>query len=128
MRQSSFVSTAAIALLLMVFSSCSKSGSSYGSGNNNNTGGNTNNGGNTSNAVSIVNMSFSKSTLQVAAGTTVTWTNNDNMAHTVTADDSSFDSGNIAVGATYRHTFSQAGTFAYHCSYHSGMTGTVSVN
>src|SRR5947209_6722659 len=68
---------------MTVLLSCSK-----GSGYNTNTG--NNNGGNpppvSSNTVSIVAMSFSPANLTVAAGTTVTWTNNDNISHTVTAD------------------------------------------
>jgi plastocyanin len=96
------------------FYACSKNGGSYG-----------NNGNNTGNSVSIHNMAFSN--LSVAKGTTVTWTNNDAMAHTVTADDASFDSGNIAPGATFSHTFSTAGTVAYHCSIHTGMKANVVV-
>ena len=99
------------------FYACSKSGSSYGNGGGNNTG----------NSVSIQNMAFSVASLSVAKGTTVTWTNNDAMAHTVTADDASFDSGNIAPGAKFTHTFSAAGTVAYHCSIHPGMKANVVV-
>src|ERR1700688_2834775 len=58
------------------------------------------------NSVSIVNMSFSPVTLSIAIGTTVTWTNNDGMIHTVTADDISFDSGNIAIGGKFSKVFS----------------------
>jgi plastocyanin len=58
----------------------------------------------------------------------VKWTNNDAIAHTVTSNTGAFDSGNMAAGATYSYTFSTAGTYNYHCTYHSGMTGTVMVN
>jgi len=49
------------------------------------------------------------------------------MAHTVTADDNSFDSGNIGAGGSYSRTFSVAGTFNYHCTIHAGMNGKVVV-
>jgi plastocyanin len=80
------------------------------------------------NAVSIKNMAFSPSTLSVASGTTVTWTNNDGIAHTVTADDGSFNSGNVAPGNSFTHTFSSPGTVSYHCSIHPMMTGAVVVS
>src|ERR1700687_4906192 len=70
------------------------------------------------NTVSIVNMSFSPATLTVTAGTTVTWTNNDNMTHTVTSDATGFDSGNLAMGIKFSKVFSVAGTFTYHCTIH----------
>ena len=79
------------------------------------------------NAVSIINMSFSPATLTVAVGTTVTWTNNDNMTHTVTSDASGFDSGNITMGSKYSRVFSAAGTFTYHCTIHPTMKGTIIV-
>ena len=72
-------------------------------------------------------MSFSPTSLTVTAGTTVTWKNNDNTTHTATADDGSFDSGNIAPGASFSHTFSAAGTIAYHCSIHTTMKAKVVV-
>jgi len=78
-------------------------------------------------AVSIKSFAFSPPSLTVAAGTTVTWTNNDSVAHTVTADNGSFDSGQIQPGATYSHTFASAGSVAYHCSNHPFMKATVSV-
>lgn len=77
--------------------------------------------------VTMKNLMFSPVSLQVTAGTTVTWSNNDNATHTVTADDGSFDSGNISPGGTFTHTFSSTGTIPYHCKIHSGMTGTVVV-
>ena len=113
-----------ILLLLIssvVFYSCGKSGGGYGT--------TTNNPPNPSspNAVNIVNMSFSQANLTVNAGTTVTWTNKDAMDHTVTADNGSFDSGHIAPGAKYSKSFPTAGTYAYHCTLHAGMTGSIVV-
>ncbi len=79
------------------------------------------------NTVSIKNMAFSPASLSVSAGSTVTWYNNDAVAHTVTADDGSFDSGNIPMGGKYSKVFSSAGTFAYHCTIHPMMMATVTV-
>jgi plastocyanin len=81
----------------------------------------------TGSAVSIANFSFQPAAITVAVGTTVTWTNNDSSAHTVTANDGSFDSGRLAPGATFSQTFATAGTFAYHCAIHSSMKATVIV-
>jgi plastocyanin len=67
--------------------------------------------------------------LQVPMGATVTWVNNDSVPHTVTADDSSFDSGSIQPGQSYSHTFETAGTFPYYCTIHgkASMSGAVQV-
>ena len=70
---------------------------------------------------------FSPASMTIKAGTALTWTNADNATHTVTADDGSFDSGNVASSATFTHTFATAGTFAYHCNIHSSMHGTITV-
>ncbi len=70
---------------------------------------------------------FSPASLQIMTGTTVTWRNNDDDVHTVTANDGSFDSGDIDPGETFTRTFSSTATIAYHCMHHSGMTGTVVV-
>ncbi len=78
-------------------------------------------------SVSIKNMAFNPLSLSISTGTTVTWENNDTTAHTVTADDGSFNSGTIAVGARFTRAFSTTGTFAYHCTLHPEMTGTVVV-
>ena len=78
-------------------------------------------------SVTIANFSFSPASLTVSAGTTVTWTNNDSTAHTVTLDDGSAASGDIAGGATFQHTFTTAGTFTYHCRIHPTMTATIVV-
>ena len=77
------------------------------------------------NKVSMKNSTFSPATLGFAVGGTVTWINEDNMIHTVTADDGSFDSGDIQPGATFKRTFTMPGTVPYHCTYHRSMTGSV---
>ena len=65
--------------------------------------------------------------LTINVGDTVVWTNNDDSPHTVTADDDEFNSGNLAEGATWSYTFTEAGTYDYRCNYHSSMTGSVTV-
>ena len=65
--------------------------------------------------------------LTINVGDTVVWTNNDDSPHTVTADDDEFNSGNLAEGATWSYTFTEAGTYDYHCNYHGSMTGSVTV-
>jgi plastocyanin len=80
------------------------------------------------NEVWIQDMAFNPTTRSVAAGTTITWTNKDAIAHTVTSDINLFDSGSIAANGTYSHTFATAGTFTYHCSIHITMTASVIVN
>lgn len=71
---------------------------------------------------------YEPNAISVGVGQTVTWTNNGAVAHTVTADDGmSFDSGTIAAGATYALTPRTTGTFAYHCTFHPWMKGTLTV-
>jgi plastocyanin len=79
-------------------------------------------------SVKIIDFAFQPSTLTVKVGEEVTWTNSGAVPHTVTADSGGFDSGQLQPGAQYKHTFSSAGTYAYHCSNHPGqMTATVVV-
>jgi plastocyanin len=78
-------------------------------------------------AVSIVDFAFDPASVEVRSGDTVTWTNTGAAPHTVTADDGSFDSGQLAPGATFSQTFDARGDFTYHCEIHPQMTGTVSV-
>ena len=79
-------------------------------------------------AVGIKDFKFGPKLLKVKAGTKVTWTNNETVPHTVTADKGEFDSGNIANGQSYSFTFDKAGAYKYHCNYHgSSMSGTVKV-
>ena len=77
--------------------------------------------------VDISNFSFNPGTLTVKVGDTVTWTNNDSATHTVTANDNSFKSADLAPGASFSNTFSTAGTYPYRCTIHPNMTGTIVV-
>ncbi len=79
------------------------------------------------NSVTISNFAFSPATVTVAVGTTVTWTNKDSVAHTVTSDTGAFDSGNLSPNGTYSYKFTTSGTFPYHCGIHTYMKGTVIV-
>ena len=78
-------------------------------------------------AVAIIDFAFQPASISVAKGTTVTWTNTGATAHTVTADDGSFDSGNVDVGKTYSTIANCAGTIAYHCTIHPQMKATIVV-
>ena len=78
-------------------------------------------------AVSIVDFAFEPAALEVAAGTTVTWTNQGAAPHTVTADDGAFDSGNLGNDQSYSHKFTKAGEYAYHCEHHPRMKGKIVV-
>ncbi|MDQ3518077.1 MAG: cupredoxin family copper-binding protein [Gemmatimonadota bacterium] len=75
----------------------------------------------------IRNFAFAPGRLEIAAGTTVQWKNNDPVAHTVTATDGSFDSGLIEFGKTYRRTFSKPGTYTYYCIPHTFMKAVIVV-
>ena len=77
--------------------------------------------------VAIDNYAFKAPTVKIATGTAVVWKNMDDDPHTVTADDDSFDSKGLGQGDTYRHVFTKAGTYPYHCSAHPYMKGTVVV-
>ena len=70
------------------------------------------------NEVYMNSMSFGPRTLKVKVGTKVTWTNQDLVSHTVTFDDGTVDSGELAPGESYEFTFSAPGTYNYHCSMH----------
>nr|WP_297625026.1 cupredoxin family copper-binding protein [Nocardia sp.] len=79
------------------------------------------------NAVTITNFAFTPATLTVPVGTTVTWTNRDEEPHNISPAAGGFKSPNMGTGATYTFTFTKAGTFAYVCSIHPFMHGTVVV-
>jgi plastocyanin len=78
--------------------------------------------------VSIDNFQFSPATLTVPKGTTVTWTNRDDMVHTVTSTTRVFSSPSLETDATFSYTFTSPGTYTYFCALHPRMTATVIVN
>ena len=97
-----------------VMGSCYKSKSSY----NSNT---------TTSKISITSSGYSPASLTITNGSTVTWTNSDNMAHTVTNTEGSINSGDIAPGSSYTKTFTTAGTYTYHDANNTNMTGVLIV-
>jgi len=72
-------------------------------------------------------MTFGPKRLEITVGTTVRWTNNDQLVHTITADDRSWDSGPIEPGKTWSHTFTQPGEYAFHCTPHPFMKAVIVV-
>jgi len=79
------------------------------------------------NAATIRGFSFQPGVLKVKVGAKVTWTNGDTVAHTVIADTNSFASGDLQLGGSFSFTFTRPGTYAYHCSIHPSMHGSVVV-
>ncbi|MEK6888820.1 MAG: cupredoxin family copper-binding protein [Nanoarchaeota archaeon] len=78
--------------------------------------------------IEIKDFAFSPSTLNVKVGDRVTWTNSDSAPHTVTSDSGGeLSSGTISADETYSHTFTSAGTYNYHCQFHTGMKSKVIV-
>ncbi len=77
--------------------------------------------------VHIRDDAFVPASVTVPAGTTVTFVNDDDDAHTATADDASWDSEGLNQGQSWTHTFAKAGKVAYHCTVHPMMHGTVVV-
>jgi plastocyanin len=78
-------------------------------------------------AQSLGNRAFQPDDLNIAAGTTVTWTNTDSTSHTSTSDAAGWNSGTLPPGGRFSLVFQTAGTFSYHCAIHPGMVGTVVV-
>jgi plastocyanin len=77
--------------------------------------------------IAIRGFAFGPASIRVKAGTVVTWTQQDEDQHTVTADDASFGSAPLTTGQTFTHAFTAPGTYRYHCSIHPFMHGTVVV-
>ena len=78
--------------------------------------------------VKVDNFSFGPGTLTVAVGTTVTWTNRDDIPHTVVSTDGVFKSKVRDTDEKFAYTFTQAGVYSYFCSVHPKMTGKVVVH
>ena len=77
--------------------------------------------------VDVQFQAFSPSPLDVLPGETVEWTNISERRHTVTADDESFDSGDLFGGDRFEMTFDAVGAYNYHCRVHPGMVGELDV-
>jgi plastocyanin len=78
-------------------------------------------------SVSMENFNIVPATLTVTAGTTVVWTNHDDVEHTVTASDNSFSSPAMPTDGQYSYTFTSPGTYNYFCAVHPFMTAKVIV-
>ena len=81
----------------------------------------------TSTEINISGFAFVPATVTVTVGTTVTWTNLDSAAHTITSETDLFDSGNLARNVIFSYSFTDRGTFSYYCANHPYMKGEVSV-
>lgn len=103
------------ACMTIMITACYKKNTNYNNGTN-------------SYEVKMQNSAFSPATLTVGMNAKITWVNNDNTLHTVTALDGSFSSGDIAVGSSYSRTFGTAGTINYYDTHNSSMTGMVIVS
>jgi plastocyanin len=77
--------------------------------------------------VKIDNFSFGPTPLTVAVGATVTWTNRDDIPHTVVSTEKLFKSKVLDTDEKFSYTFTKAGTYPYFCSIHPKMTGSVVV-
>lgn len=78
--------------------------------------------------VSIKGFAFSPAKLTAKVGQTITVTNADGATHTLTADNGSFDTGNLNGGKSGRIKATKKGTFAFHCNLHGSMKGTLTVS
>jgi plastocyanin len=77
--------------------------------------------------VKIDNFAFGPQTITVPVGTTVTWTNSDDIPHTAVSTDGVFKSKVMDTDEKFSYTFSKAGTYSYFCSVHPKMTGQIVV-
>ncbi len=78
--------------------------------------------------VLIANAHYRPKNVTIVAGKTITWTNNDTVPESVTSDAPGlFDSGLLNPGATFAHTFAQAGVFPYHSTAISSLYGSITV-
>jgi plastocyanin len=78
-------------------------------------------------AVTIQNFKFDPTPVTIHVGDTVTWTNEDSVQHSATANGGSFNTGLLSKGQSGSHTFTQPGTYAYICEIHPYMHGTIVV-
>jgi plastocyanin len=78
-------------------------------------------------AIKIDNFSFSPSTVTITAGTTVRWTNRDDIPHTVVSEDKAFRSKALDTDEQFSYTFTKPGTYTYFCGLHPKMTAKIVV-
>jgi plastocyanin len=78
--------------------------------------------------VTIKGFAYSPSSLKVKVGQQITVTNEDSAVHTITADDKSFDTGDLAKGKSMTISVKKAGTYTYICTYHQYMKGTITAS
>jgi plastocyanin len=78
-------------------------------------------------AVRIDNFVFGPQTITVPVGTTVTWTNSDDIPHTSVSTEGVFKSKVLDTDEKFSYTFTKAGTYPYYCTIHPKMTGKVVV-
>jgi plastocyanin len=105
----------------MFLASCSSAGSSTTNSTQSGSGG--------GKAITIKNFAFSPASITVAPGATVTVTNSDSVAHTVTSKTGGFDTGDIQAGQSQTFTApNKAGSYPYICTIHQYMTGTLTVS
>jgi plastocyanin len=81
----------------------------------------------TTTEVKMAGSTFAPATIDMKVGETITFVNDDEIAHTATAGDGTFDSGTMDPGATFDFTAETAGEISYVCTFHPGMTGTINV-
>lgn len=77
--------------------------------------------------MNMQNFAYQYTTMQVRAGATVTWTNQDSAPHSVTFKNGMKDSGLLSQGQSFSYTFNMPGTYQYYCTVHPSMVATVSV-
>ena len=84
-------------------------------------------GGPTEANIEIKDFGFNPSSLTIRSGVKITWAQEDSVRHTIVSDTALFESPELAKGETFSFTFTQLGTYTYHCSLHPSMIGTIIV-
>lgn len=127
MRRLTAVLLALALVCALVLVGCSAPASPGGSSGGSGSGSSGGSGSSASSAVTVTmrNFAFDPADSTVAVGGTITFVNNDSVTHDVSVDGA--DSGPIAVGGQWQHTFATAGTLPLKCTIHPQMTGTVTV-
>jgi plastocyanin len=115
MKTRFFLFVGALVVMTLLIVSCYKNKSSY-------------NAPAGTSKITITSSAYSPASLTIVSGSTVTWTNSDNTAHTVTTEDGTINSGDIAPGSSYSKTFMATGTYNYHDTHNTALVGVVIVS